>query len=149
MSLFLSRPILFLRVLFFCTFWLRASAGGAGKVEQLLGDVLAAERYIKANWGVGVIYPVEWGQSPFTRKAASVLHRFVEGADFDSGWVDITLDKVDDPYTPFPTPPEVLEAAVKELVVHGVLEKVGAEAIWRITAAPDWFPPNLWHSGPL
>ena len=118
-------------------------------IEQLLGDLPAAERYIKAKWEIGVIYPVEWGQSPFTKKALSVLHRFVEEADFDSGWVDITLTEVDDPYTPFPTPAEILEAAVDELVHHGVLEKVGAEEMWRITAAPDWFPPNLWHSGSL
>ena len=118
-------------------------------IEQLLGDVAAAERYIKAKWEVGVIHPAEWGRSPFTQEAGSVLHRFVEEADFYSGWVDITLAEVDDPYTPFPTPAKDLEAAVAELVLHGVLEKVGAEEMWRITAAPDWFPPNLWHSGPL
>ena len=117
--------------------------------EAQLGDVPASERYIKAKWEIGVIYPVEWGRSPFTQQASSVLHRFVEEADFDSGWVEITLEEVDDPYTPFPTPAEVLEAAVAELVLHGVLEKVGADEMWRITAAPDWFPPNLWHSGPL
>ena len=50
-------------------------------MQQLLGDVSAAERYFKAKWEIGVTYPVGWGQSPFPEKALSVLVRFVEKVD--------------------------------------------------------------------